>query len=65
MKYTYRCKACEHVFEATQSMKDAPLKDCPNCEAPELQKVIHPSSFGFKTGGGVFGKSKGSVITGE
>lgn len=46
-------------------MKDEPLKDCPYCGAPELHRIIHTPSFGFKTGGGVFGKSKGSVITGE
>jgi putative FmdB family regulatory protein len=29
--YEYECKQCGHRFEAFQSMKDAPLADCPQC----------------------------------
>jgi len=29
--YDYECKKCGHNFEAFQSMKDEPLKKCPEC----------------------------------
>lgn len=46
--YTYQCKECEVVFEATQSMKDDPLKDCPECEAKDsLKRIIVPAG-GFR-----------------
>ena len=29
--YEYECRSCEHQFEAFQSIKDKPLKKCPEC----------------------------------
>ncbi len=29
--YDYRCVSCGHQFEAFQSMRDEPLKVCPEC----------------------------------
>ena len=49
--YEYRCKACDHELEAMQKMSDAPLKDCPECGKPELQKLISASGFRLKGGG--------------
>ena len=46
--YDYRCKACEHVFDALQKMSDAPLVDCPECGAPELQKLLSAPRFRLK-----------------
>ena len=38
--YDYRCSECGHVFEELQSMKDQPLKDCPQCHKPSLQRLM-------------------------
>ena len=38
--YDYRCEHCGHQFEAFQSIKDAPLADCPACREPRLQRLI-------------------------
>lgn len=38
--YDYRCEACGHQFEAFQSMKDAPLRSCPECRKPRLVRLI-------------------------
>jgi putative FmdB family regulatory protein len=38
--YEYRCQACGHEVEALQSMKDAPLSDCPACSSPSLKRQI-------------------------
>jgi putative FmdB family regulatory protein len=48
--YEYQCTACEHQLEALQKMSDDPLKDCPACEKPALQKMI--SAAGFRLSGG-------------
>jgi putative FmdB family regulatory protein len=38
--YEYKCKNCEHVFEQFQSMKDAPLRKCPECGKNTLERLI-------------------------
>jgi putative FmdB family regulatory protein len=38
--YDYRCNACKHEFEHFQSMKDKPLKKCPECGKPSLERLI-------------------------
>lgn len=43
--YEYQCERCEHVTEAIQSVSDAPLVDCPACEAPALKKLLSAPSF--------------------
>jgi putative FmdB family regulatory protein len=66
--YEYVCKACGHVFEIVQSMRDEPLTECPECGG-ELRKVFAPPAISFK-GSGFYAtdhgkKSKGSDRTGE
>ena len=51
MTYTYACSACEHQFEATQRMSDAPLKECPECKEKELRRIFVPGSGGFQLKG--------------
>ena len=55
--YTYRCtnEECDVYkndlrIEVRQSMKDEPLKTCPECKTDSLKKVITPSG-GFRIGG--------------
>jgi len=40
MTYTYECEACQHLFDTQQSMNDAPLKKCPECNKMKLVKII-------------------------
>ena len=47
--YEYRCDACEHEFEVLQKISDEPLKHCPDCEQPQLRKLI--SAVGFRLKG--------------
>lgn len=46
--YGYQCKACEHQFDALQKMSDDPLVDCPECNAPELRKLLSAPKFRLK-----------------
>ena len=38
--YDYRCKKCNHEFEAFQSMSDDVLITCPKCRKHALQRLI-------------------------
>lgn len=49
--YEYACKACGHTLEAIQKISDAPLRDCPACQADSLQKQISTPGFRLKGGG--------------
>lgn len=49
--YEYQCKACGHKLEKLQKISDAPLKDCPACEQPDLHKLVSPVAFRLKGGG--------------
>lgn len=48
--YTYKCKNCEHEFEARQRMSDDPLKDCPVCEGV-VRRVVRSVGVVFKGSG--------------
>lgn len=54
--YEYHCDACEHHFEEFQSMKDEPLKKCPQCRKPKLRRL-------FGTGAAVLFKGSGFYQT--
>ena len=47
--YDYECRVCGHELEKLQKISDEPLKDCPSCNKPELQKRV--SAAGFRLGG--------------
>lgn len=49
--YEYGCGACHHQFEKLQKSDDAPLVDCPSCQAPSLEKLISAAGFRLKGGG--------------
>jgi len=49
--YEYRCESCGHELEALQKMSDAPLTDCPECEAASLKKKVSAAAFRLKGGG--------------
>jgi putative FmdB family regulatory protein len=65
--YEYVCKACGHLFEIVQSMRDDPLTECPECGG-ELRKVFAPPAISFK-GSGFYatdhGKKKSKQTAGD
>src|SRR5882724_4202388 len=38
--YEYQCDACEHNFDEFQSIKDKPMKKCPQCGKNKLRRVF-------------------------
>ncbi len=64
--YDYECKSCGYTFEAFQSMKDAPLTDCPEC-GKAVRRLINGGSGIIFKGSGFYvtdnggGKSKSSA----
>jgi len=54
--YDYVCDACGHKFELFQSMKDEPVKKCPECKKLKLRRL-------FGTGSAVVFKGSGFYQT--
>src|SRR5262245_8847659 len=54
--YDYHCDECEHEFEHFQSIKDDPLKTCPECGKPKLRRL-------FGTGAAIVFKGSGFYQT--
>ena len=44
-RYDYQCESCGHVFEVTRKRKDPGPSECPQCQAPDPQKLISATSF--------------------
>lgn len=51
--YEYKCKKCHETFEYFQSMKDAKLTVCPNCNG-ELKRLIGSGSPPIFKGSGFY-----------
>ncbi|HMK85028.1 MAG TPA: zinc ribbon domain-containing protein [Steroidobacteraceae bacterium] len=49
--YEYQCASCGHSLEVMQKVSDAPLKKCPHCGKPQLQKLMSAPVFRLKGGG--------------
>lgn len=54
--YDYRCDGCAHEFEMFQSIKDDPIKKCPQCGKRRLRRLIGP-------GGAIMFKGSGFYLT--
>jgi putative FmdB family regulatory protein len=48
--YGYRCQSCEHDFEVTQRMSDAPQASCPVCSGAGTRQFF-PIGIHFKGSG--------------
>ena len=48
--YVYRCDACGLTFERRQTVTEAPLTKCPECEG-YVRRVIQPVGIVFKGSG--------------
>jgi putative FmdB family regulatory protein len=42
MTYEYYCNCCGVQIAIKQSIKDDPLKSCPNCSQEALEKILSP-----------------------
>ena len=49
--YEYQCEACDHKMEKLQKLSDEPLKVCPICNEPMLNKLVSAAGFRLKGGG--------------
>lgn len=49
--YEYQCQSCGHKLEKLQRLNDNPLKDCPDCGAAELERLISAAGFRLKGAG--------------
>jgi len=54
--YEYKCRACDHRFEAFQSMTEDPIEKCPKCGNYSVERLI-------SAGGGLIFKGSGFYIT--
>jgi putative FmdB family regulatory protein len=52
--YDYVCKACDHKFEESQSIKANPLKKCPACGKLKLNRLIGTGSAVIFKGSGFY-----------
>ncbi len=49
--YEYQCQSCGHKLEKLQRLNDDPLKDCPDCGAAELERLVSAAGFRLKGAG--------------
>lgn len=49
--YEYQCSRCGHQLESMQKMSEPPLKDCPVCHEPALNKLVSAAGFQLKGSG--------------
>jgi putative FmdB family regulatory protein len=52
--YEYECSACNHAFEALQSMSEPKLTKCPKCGKKKLQRLIGSGSGMIFKGSGFY-----------
>ncbi len=50
--YEYLCGSCSNEWEAEQSIKDAPLTECPRCHAGTARRQISRGTGFILKGGG-------------
>lgn len=54
--YEYECEHCGHKFEKFQSMTEAPIKKCPQCQKLKAKRLIG-------SGAGIIFKGPGFYAT--
>lgn len=54
--YDYECDACQHKFEAFQSITEEPLTKCPSCKKKKLRRL-------FGAGAAIMFKGSGFYTT--
>jgi putative FmdB family regulatory protein len=61
MTYEYLCTACEHVWEAEQSISAAPLTTCPRCGKETAKRQVSGGAGFILKGGGWYSDLYGSA----
>ena len=51
MTYEYECTVCKNYWEEEQSIKDDPIKVCPECKNESAKRLISKSNFILQGGG--------------
>ncbi len=49
--YEYQCSACNVRHEFIQKFSEQPMRECPSCGEPALQKLISAAAFHLKGSG--------------
>ena len=52
--YDYRCRACGHELEEFHSINARPLRTCPKCKKPKLERLIGTGAGILFKGGGFY-----------
>ena len=52
--YDYRCRACGHELEEFHSINARPLRKCPKCKKPKLERLIGTGAGILFRGGGFY-----------
>ena len=55
--YEYQCKSCCHCFEKLLLSANEPAPSCPECQCPDVEKLMSASfgrAHGIPTGSGGF-----------
>lgn len=64
MTYEYVCEACGHQWEAEQSIKERPLRDCSACGKSTAKRLVSGGTGFLLKGGGwyadLYSSSSGS-----
>lgn len=60
--YDYECESCEHRFEVFQSMKDDPVKNCPECGGA-VRRVVSGGAGIIYKGSGFYSTDKSAPKT--
>ncbi len=63
--YDYACQSCGHRFEVRQSMSDAPISQCPQCQQDTAKRQFSASGVIFKGSGFYVNDSKSSSSCGD
>lgn len=61
MTYEYLCTACEHVWEAEQSISAAPLTTCPRCGKETAKRQVSGGAGFILKGGGWYSDLYGNA----
>ncbi|MGH8832578.1 MAG: FmdB family zinc ribbon protein [Polaromonas sp.] len=49
--YAYKCESCGYAKDVLRKISDAPLTDCPQCEAASFKKQVTAAGFQLKGSG--------------
>ena len=62
--YGYECNSCKHSFDVFQSMKDEPIKKCPEC-GKAVRRLINGGTGIIFRGNGFYVNDKSAASGGK